>query len=281
MTWELEARTATSGEEALLGAASRTSATSNTQPCTHVLGHDVSRQRQQRTPTKAKAAAACIAQHFQRTNADQTAIRQVPTAHLPHQQPSTARATGSQHTYTTHLHYQRGCTKRRAIIQPSMLEVAGMAGIHGCVTAPSSHILQAYLKFSNVDFRVTASSNHASPSGALPFLLPVQPDTLKPVQPVPSGKLQRWTMNSSETVIEESGDLRYEAYLSLLDHRIRRAWVCDPIHLLGRLLLTMHAALQHLPLTKLHIHRRTTLHPFYVKQSLRPPHNSARAPAGR
>ncbi|KAG9201275.1 hypothetical protein G6514_005823 [Epicoccum nigrum] len=32
-------------------------------------------------------------------------------------------------------------------------------------------------------------------------------------------------MNNSETAIEESGDLRYEAYLSLLDHRIRRAWL--------------------------------------------------------
>ncbi|KAF2632971.1 hypothetical protein BU25DRAFT_427750 [Macroventuria anomochaeta] len=84
---------------------------------------------------------------------------------------------------------------------------------------------QAYLKFSNIEFRVAASSNHASPSGALPFLLPTQPDTLKPVQPVPSGKLQRWTMNNSETASEESGDLRYEAYSSLLDHRIRRAWL--------------------------------------------------------
>ncbi|KAF1933320.1 uncharacterized protein M421DRAFT_194205 [Didymella exigua CBS 183.55] len=84
---------------------------------------------------------------------------------------------------------------------------------------------QAYLKFSNIEFQIAASSNHASPSGALPFLLPTQPDTLRPVQPVPSGKLQRWTMNNSEMAIEESGDLRYDAYLSLLDHRIRRAWL--------------------------------------------------------
>ncbi|KAJ4984559.1 mitochondrial outer membrane protein [Stagonosporopsis vannaccii] len=84
---------------------------------------------------------------------------------------------------------------------------------------------QAYLKFSNIEHQLAASSNHASPSGALPFLLPAQPDTTKHVQPVPSGKLQRWTMNNSETAVEEPGDLRYEAYLSLLDHRIRRAWL--------------------------------------------------------
>jgi metaxin len=34
-------------------------------------------------------------------------------------------------------------------------------------------------------------------------------------------------MNNSDQSIEESGDLRYEAYLSLLDHRIRRAWVSN------------------------------------------------------
>ena len=106
-----------------------------------------------------------------------------------------------------------------------MLEVAGMSDRRSHVAYSSSLSIQTYLKFSNVEFRVAASSNHASPSGALPFLLPTQPDTLKPVQPVPSGKLQRWAMNNSDTAIEESGDLRYEAYLSLLDHRIRRAWV--------------------------------------------------------
>lgn len=32
-------------------------------------------------------------------------------------------------------------------------------------------------------------------------------------------------MNTGKSSIEEPGDMRYEAYLSLLDHRIRRAWV--------------------------------------------------------
>jgi metaxin len=86
-------------------------------------------------------------------------------------------------------------------------------------------ILQAYLKFSKIDFTTAAANNHASPSGALPFILPASPEPYKHIQPVPSGKLQRWAMNNSKKAIEESGDLRYEAYLSLLDHRIRRAWV--------------------------------------------------------
>lgn len=84
---------------------------------------------------------------------------------------------------------------------------------------------QAYLKFSKIAFQIASSNNHASPSGSLPFLLPSSPEPYKQTQPVPSGKLQRWAMNNSEKAIEEPGDLRYEAYLSLLDHRIRRAWL--------------------------------------------------------
>ncbi|KAF2786163.1 hypothetical protein K505DRAFT_368463 [Melanomma pulvis-pyrius CBS 109.77] len=83
---------------------------------------------------------------------------------------------------------------------------------------------QTYLKFSNVDFRLVSSNNHASPSGALPFLLP-STDSSKAVKPIPSGKLQRWAMDKSSEAIEEPSDSRYEAYLSLLDHRIRRAWI--------------------------------------------------------
>ncbi|KAF1830085.1 hypothetical protein BDW02DRAFT_592159 [Decorospora gaudefroyi] len=84
---------------------------------------------------------------------------------------------------------------------------------------------QAYLKFSKLPFRIASANNHASPSGSLPFLLPLSPEPHKQTQPVPSGKLQRWAMNNSEKAIEEPGDVRYEAYSSLLDHRIRRAWL--------------------------------------------------------
>ncbi|KAF1994897.1 hypothetical protein P154DRAFT_501023 [Amniculicola lignicola CBS 123094] len=84
---------------------------------------------------------------------------------------------------------------------------------------------QAYLKFSGIPFRLAKSNNHASPSGALPFLLPPQTDAAKPAHPISSAKLQRWAMDKSEKPVEEADDLRYEAYLSLLDHRIRRAWL--------------------------------------------------------
>ena len=83
---------------------------------------------------------------------------------------------------------------------------------------------QAYLKFSKIPFQIASANNHASPSGSLPFVLPSS-DSTKQSQPVPSNKLQRWAMNNSDKAIEEPGDAQYEAYLSLIDHRIRRAWV--------------------------------------------------------
>ncbi|KAF2742059.1 hypothetical protein M011DRAFT_472552 [Sporormia fimetaria CBS 119925] len=86
---------------------------------------------------------------------------------------------------------------------------------------------QTYLKFTGIPFRTTASNNHASPSGALPFLQPSSPLTdnvTKPTQPIPSSKLQRWCKNNSAAPIEEPEDSTYDAYFSLIDHRIRRAW---------------------------------------------------------
>ncbi|KAF2259298.1 hypothetical protein CC78DRAFT_475904 [Lojkania enalia] len=84
---------------------------------------------------------------------------------------------------------------------------------------------QTYLKFSNINFRTASANNHASPTGSLPFLLPASADLMKPTQPISSGKLQKWAMKNSPSAIEEPSDLRYEAYLSLLDHKIRRAWL--------------------------------------------------------
>ncbi|KAF2087861.1 putative mitochondrial outer membrane protein [Saccharata proteae CBS 121410] len=86
---------------------------------------------------------------------------------------------------------------------------------------------QAYLKFRGIDFITVASSNHASPSGALPFLLPsgASASLLDQPKPVPTSKLQKWATEHSSSALEEPSDLRYEAYLSLLDHRIRRAWL--------------------------------------------------------
>lgn len=87
---------------------------------------------------------------------------------------------------------------------------------------------------SGVRFEAVGSSNHASPSGALPFLLPAASSDSRggdesaaaaETAPVSAGKLQRWAIEHGASAPEESGDVRYEAYLSLVEHNIRRAWV--------------------------------------------------------
>ncbi|KAJ5628037.1 hypothetical protein N7490_010265 [Penicillium lividum] len=82
---------------------------------------------------------------------------------------------------------------------------------------------QAYLKFVGVDFEITPSNNHASPTGALPFLLPALPTNAPDA--VPSHKLQKWAIEQVHCEEEQQLNLRFEVYASLLDHRIRNAWL--------------------------------------------------------
>jgi hypothetical protein len=91
---------------------------------------------------------------------------------------------------------------------------------------------QTYLKFLDVNFKVVSSTNHASPSGILPFLLPATKasESATP-SPVPSNKLKRWL--SAQKIIkdmEEHSDIRSDAYMSLLENLIRKAWVGQSLH---------------------------------------------------
>ncbi|EMC99012.1 hypothetical protein BAUCODRAFT_22311 [Baudoinia panamericana UAMH 10762] len=87
---------------------------------------------------------------------------------------------------------------------------------------------QAYLKFTSISFRTVPSSNHASPSGALPFLIPSSftDEAAKTQSTIPSNRLKRWVANQQQAEKpEEPADVRYEAYASLLEIRIRNAWL--------------------------------------------------------
>ncbi|KAF2456791.1 hypothetical protein BDY21DRAFT_43409 [Lineolata rhizophorae] len=81
---------------------------------------------------------------------------------------------------------------------------------------------QAFLKFRGVRFVLASSSNHASPSGALPFLLPA--GSLPP-DPVPSNRLAKWASDAAGYPEENSPTSREFSYLGLVDHNIRRAWL--------------------------------------------------------
>lgn len=82
---------------------------------------------------------------------------------------------------------------------------------------------QAYLKFVGIGFQTVPSNNHASPTGALPFLLPALPPGS--LTPIPSGKLQKWAIEQVHCEEEQQLNMRFDVYASLLDNRIRNAWL--------------------------------------------------------
>ncbi|KAI0440671.1 putative mitochondrial outer membrane protein [Xylaria telfairii] len=91
---------------------------------------------------------------------------------------------------------------------------------------PSCLKWQTFLRLARVDFCVRPSNNHASPTGALPFLLPPStPGNPRPQRPIPSNKLEQYALNNSKSELAKDIGSRLEAYQSLLDHRIRNAWL--------------------------------------------------------
>ncbi|KAI0811388.1 hypothetical protein GGR55DRAFT_99428 [Xylaria sp. FL0064] len=91
---------------------------------------------------------------------------------------------------------------------------------------PSCLKWQTFLKLAGVDFSVRSSNNHASPTGALPFLLPPStPSDFKSQRVVPSNKLEQYGIDNGKAKLPGDLGARVEAYESLLDHRIRNAWL--------------------------------------------------------
>ncbi|QKX62310.1 uncharacterized protein TRUGW13939_09469 [Talaromyces rugulosus] len=82
---------------------------------------------------------------------------------------------------------------------------------------------QSYLKFVGIDFDLVSSNNHASPTGALPFLHPALPAAS--LDPIPSNKIQKWAIEQVHCEEEQQLNMRFDVYMSLLEHRIRTAWL--------------------------------------------------------
>ncbi|KAJ6440349.1 mitochondrial outer membrane protein (Sam35) [Purpureocillium lavendulum] len=83
---------------------------------------------------------------------------------------------------------------------------------------------QTFLRIAGVDVELVKSNNHASPSGSLPFLLPASSDP-RPDVPLTGSKIERYALERGENVINDLSSPRFEAYLSLLSHRVRPAWL--------------------------------------------------------
>jgi metaxin len=91
------------------------------------------------------------------------------------------------------------------------------------LSRPRSPSEQAYLRFNGINFVTTPSNNHASPNGSLPFILPSVQTPNRPASPVPANKISKWV--ATQRGQENPLSLEYEVYNSLLDHRIRSAWL--------------------------------------------------------
>ncbi|KAJ4418364.1 hypothetical protein N0V82_005645 [Gnomoniopsis sp. IMI 355080] len=103
---------------------------------------------------------------------------------------------------------------------------------------PSCLKWQTFLRIAGVQHNLVASTNHASPTGSLPFLQPaLTSDRLDPRQflPIPSSRLDLYAKrhgslpsipaspSSAETPDQQH--LRQQAYQALLDGPIRNAWL--------------------------------------------------------
>ncbi|CAL3972504.1 hypothetical protein PZA11_004392 [Diplocarpon coronariae] len=92
---------------------------------------------------------------------------------------------------------------------------------------PSCLKWQTFLNIAGIEHRLLSSNNHASPSGALPFLLPAfqgSDNSQESLVPISSSKFEKYAAENGGKV-EETADMRYSAYQSLLDSRIRDAWL--------------------------------------------------------
>ncbi|KAG6038226.1 hypothetical protein E4U41_004419 [Claviceps citrina] len=149
-------------------------------------------------------------------------LRVYDTEPLPARAPERVRGRAKLHVFSTDEDARRG----RPSYNP------------GCLK------WQTYLRIANLEVDLVPSTNHASPSGALPYLLPASSDS-RPDLPLTGSRIGQYAEKHSSPKLLPPGEAtpRQEAYLSLLAQNIRPAWLytlyVDPIHtaLLSRLYL--------------------------------------------
>ncbi|KAL6865957.1 hypothetical protein ACO1O0_002057 [Amphichorda felina] len=86
---------------------------------------------------------------------------------------------------------------------------------------PSCLKWQTILRIAGVDVDLVPSNNHASPSGALPFLLPPGPTAC----PLTGDKILHYAQQHASQDLPDVSSHRVEAYESLLTQSLRPAWL--------------------------------------------------------
>ncbi|KAM3435553.1 hypothetical protein NHJ13734_005502 [Beauveria thailandica] len=82
---------------------------------------------------------------------------------------------------------------------------------------------QTVLRIANIDVRLVSSSNHASPSGALPFLM--LPSSASTVVPLTGEKIARFAKQQAPSANLDDPSPRIDAYQALIAHCVRPAWL--------------------------------------------------------
>jgi metaxin len=85
---------------------------------------------------------------------------------------------------------------------------------------------QTVLRIAGIEFDIVPSNNHASPSGALPFLLPQSSQVSKPLT---GEKIHKYVREHAVHELPSISSPRLEAYQALLTQNIRPAWVYKPL----------------------------------------------------
>lgn len=81
---------------------------------------------------------------------------------------------------------------------------------------------QTVLRIAGIDFDIVPSNNHASPSGALPFLLPPASQVSKTLT---GEKIHKYVREHAVHELPSITSPRLEAYQALLTQNIRPAWL--------------------------------------------------------
>lgn len=82
---------------------------------------------------------------------------------------------------------------------------------------------QAYLMIKGVPFHTVDANNHASPTGALPFILPARKPSEPQPQAIVSSKIQRWV--ETQTSKEDQENVEDRILMSLIEQNVRTAWL--------------------------------------------------------
>ncbi|KAG6252033.1 hypothetical protein E4U24_000840, partial [Claviceps purpurea] len=121
-------------------------------------------------------------------------------------------------------YYQTGSRIRRKISHSQYMFIQSQSEAKNKDQAHTADIPKTFLRIANLQVDLVPSTNHASPSGSLPYLLPSSSDS-RPDIPLTGFHIANYAQkHSTQPLPPTESTPRQEAFLSLLGQNIRPAW---------------------------------------------------------